>query len=175
VFVRDRRAGTTERVSLGPQGRQANAQSSSGSLSDDGRFVVFGSVATNLVAGDTNGKVDIFLRDREAKRTTRVSVGAGGAQGKDHSDGGRISADGSCFRPGPRTWCPATPTRSGTFSCATAAPGRRAASASAQANGASLGAAISGDGGLASFDSGASNLWPGATNGLGDVFVARTH
>jgi Tol biopolymer transport system component len=108
-------------------------------------------------------------------------VGAGGAQGKDHSDGGRISADGRriVFSSWATNLVPGDTNEerdifvrdrgTGQTRRVSVGPG------GAQANGASLGAAISGDGGLASFDSGASNLWPGATNGLGDVFVARTH
>ena len=49
-------------------------------LSDDGRYVAFTSSASNLVAGDTNLVQDIFVHDRQTGSTTRVSVGAGGAQ-----------------------------------------------------------------------------------------------
>ena len=55
VFVRDRRTGTTERVSVGPGGAQGNELSFDPAISADGRFVAFGSGATNLVPGDTNG------------------------------------------------------------------------------------------------------------------------
>lgn len=54
-------------------------------ISANGRFVVFGSFASNLVAGDTNGKQDIFVRDIEAATTTRVSVSASGVQANDSS------------------------------------------------------------------------------------------
>jgi Tol biopolymer transport system component len=62
VFVRDRQHGTTTRVSVASDGAQADAPSFSGSLSADGRVVVFASGATNLVPGDTNGDADIFVR-----------------------------------------------------------------------------------------------------------------
>jgi hypothetical protein len=54
--------GTTERVSVGPNGTQSNADSTSPALSADGRFVAFGSAASNLVPGDTNGAEDVFVR-----------------------------------------------------------------------------------------------------------------
>ncbi len=57
-------AGSTERVSLGPRGAQANDASIVAALSADGRFMAFGSYATNLVPGDTNREGDIFVRDR---------------------------------------------------------------------------------------------------------------
>lgn len=180
VFVRDRRAGTTERVSVGPRGRQANGPSADSALSADARFVVFGSGATNLVAGDTNGRVDVFLRDREAKRTTRVSVGAGGAQGNDHSVDGRVSADGRrvVFSSLATNLVPGDTNDAREVFVHDRGAGRTrrvsVGPGGAQADGESLGPAISADGGLASFNSGASNLWPGDTNGAADVFVART-
>jgi hypothetical protein len=62
VFVHDRRAGITQRISLGPNGVQGNAESASPALSADGRFVAFVSFASNLVPGDTNGVWDVFVR-----------------------------------------------------------------------------------------------------------------
>jgi Tol biopolymer transport system component len=78
VFVRDLRRGTTERVSIGENG-QADAGSNNPAISGDGRFVVFQSAATNLVAEDTNRQRDIFLRDRRLGTTELVSVGMNGA------------------------------------------------------------------------------------------------
>jgi len=49
-------------------------------LSDDGRFVAFSSAASNLVAGDTNGVVDVFVHDRRTATTTRASVSSAGEQ-----------------------------------------------------------------------------------------------
>ena len=51
----------------------------------DGRFIVFVSEADNLVSGDTNNHFDVFVRDRAANSTTRVSVASNGAQGNDGS------------------------------------------------------------------------------------------
>ena len=63
-------------------------------ISADGRFVAFISDATNLVPGDTNGRYDVFVRDRQTGTTRRVSVGPGGVQGNGDSFDPAISADG---------------------------------------------------------------------------------
>jgi Ca2+-binding RTX toxin-like protein len=96
VFVRDRLNGTTERVSVGPDGAAANFGSyESVAISADGRFVAFSSRASNLVAGDTNRGGDVFVRDRLSGRTERVSVGAGGAEANFGTyESVAISADG---------------------------------------------------------------------------------
>jgi Tol biopolymer transport system component len=75
VFVRDVRDGTTRRLSVGPGGRQADGSSGNAVISRDGRVVAFTSGAANLVPGDTNGVVDIFVRDRVAGVTRRVGSG----------------------------------------------------------------------------------------------------
>ena len=64
VFVRDRLAGVTRRVSVGPGGRQTNSDSFEPAISADGQNVAFNSDASNLVAGGTNGAFDVFVRDR---------------------------------------------------------------------------------------------------------------
>jgi hypothetical protein len=94
VFVHDTNTGETTRVSVGPEGVQANGASLYPSLSHDARFVVFSSDASNLVAGDTNGFSDIFVHDRQTKSTTRVNVGPGGVQANEKSTYPSISADG---------------------------------------------------------------------------------
>lgn len=94
VFVRDRVAGTTERVSVSARGKQGNGASRAGSISADGRFVGFDSVATNLVPGDTNAQGDVFVRDRLRGATERVSVGPGGVEANSATVNVRLSADG---------------------------------------------------------------------------------
>ncbi len=84
---------TTIRVSLTNAGLQATTGGSGPSLSSDGRYVAFGSDASNLVAGDTNGGRDIFVRDRIAPSTQRVSLGIGGAQANGESYLLDMSAD----------------------------------------------------------------------------------
>jgi hypothetical protein len=87
-------------VSVDSAGGQANDSSVDFALSADGRFVAFGSGASNLVPGDTNGAFDIFLRDRQAGTTERVSVSSGGEQLMPGAGGGPasfapgVSADG---------------------------------------------------------------------------------
>jgi Tol biopolymer transport system component len=94
IFVRDRRLGTTERVSVDPAGLQANSWSTYSSISADGRFVAFQSYATNLVASDTNGYGDVFVRDRWMGTTVLASVDSTGSQGNRDSSLPSISADG---------------------------------------------------------------------------------
>ena len=94
VFVHDRKTKKTTRVSVGPNGRQANSSSFDMVISADGRFVAFASGATNLVSGDTNGFEDVFVHDRATRKTTRVSIGPDGTQADGHSGHPSISADG---------------------------------------------------------------------------------
>ena len=93
VFVRDRRTGVTERVSVGPRGVEANDHSNLGlaaapAISDDGRFVAFKSDASNLVKGDRNNLTDVFVHDRATAITESISADGGG-------DDPGISPDGN--------------------------------------------------------------------------------
>jgi Tol biopolymer transport system component len=94
IFVRDRVAHTTERVSVPAAGGQANDNSFALDMSGDGRYVAFDSSATNLVSGDGNGAMDVFVRDRVGGTTARVSVSTGGAEGNGGSRDPAFSADG---------------------------------------------------------------------------------
>ena len=89
VFVHDRQTGTTTRVSLGVGGAQGNDGSASPVLTPDGRYLAFCSEATNLVAGDTNGMYDVFVRDLQTGQIERVSIATDGTQ-----------ADYICWNPG---------------------------------------------------------------------------
>ena len=95
VFVRDLVSGTTTRVSVGPSGAEGDGDSSDANLSADGRFVAFESAATNLVAGDTNGVLDVFVRDLATGVTQRVSVGPLGEQALAASADPYLSEDGA--------------------------------------------------------------------------------
>jgi Tol biopolymer transport system component len=79
-------------------GAQGNDYSTHPSISADGRYVAFESDASNLVSGETNGIVDVFVHDRQSGQTTRVSVASDGTQGNSGSYYGSynpsISADG---------------------------------------------------------------------------------
>jgi Tol biopolymer transport system component len=94
VFVRDVQTRQTTRVSVSSAGAEANGDSFAPAISADGRFVAFASAASNLVDGDTNHANDVFVRDRQANTTTRVSVGPGGAQANGGSDEPSLSSDG---------------------------------------------------------------------------------
>jgi Tol biopolymer transport system component len=95
IFVFDRVTCAIERVSVSSAEDAANSASANPAISDDGRFVVFESSATNL-APDSNGfTTDIFLRDRQFGTTSLVSVGFDGAQGASASTDAEISGDGS--------------------------------------------------------------------------------
>lgn len=106
VFVHDRDSHTTTRVSLGGESTQGNASTGGAAISDDGRVVAFTSSASNLVASDTNGVADVFVRDRDldadgvldeagAVETTRVSTDNGGLEGNGASTMGHLSGDGT--------------------------------------------------------------------------------
>ena len=94
AFVRDRVAGVTSRVSVATDGGNANGDTATGGISDDGRYVVLQSDSSNLVPGDTNGHADVFVRDLLANTTTLVSTAAGGGASDGSSIDARISADG---------------------------------------------------------------------------------
>jgi Ca2+-binding RTX toxin-like protein len=63
IFVRDTLTNTTTRVSVDSAGNQGNSDSTSASISANGRFVAFGSNSSNLVPGDTNNTRDVFVSD----------------------------------------------------------------------------------------------------------------
>jgi hypothetical protein len=95
VFLRDRTGATTTRVSVPNSGFQATGGDSFFPvISADGRVVAFHSTATNLVAGDSNGFLDVFVRDRQGATTTRASVPQSGAQASGGSSAApALSAD----------------------------------------------------------------------------------
>ena len=74
VFIHDRGSAWTERVNVSSVGAEADGATFRGMLSGDGRYVGFRSRADNLVAGDTNDALDVFVRDRATGVTVRVSV-----------------------------------------------------------------------------------------------------
>ena len=94
VYVKDRVLGTVDRVSVAGDGTPGDADSGSASISNFGRYVAFSSLADNLVSGDVNGRSDVFVRDRTAGTTTRVSVSSSGTEGNDDSTAPAISGDG---------------------------------------------------------------------------------
>ncbi len=177
VFVHDRDTGTTTRVSVGAGGAQGNNSSILPALSADGRYVSFASLANNLGAGDTNGFDDVFVHDRDTGLTTRVSVGAGGGQGNNHSREPDLSADGryvSFASLANNLVAGDTNDQQDIFvhDRDTELTTRVSVGAGGvQANGFSSLPALNADGRYVSFGSGASNLVPGDTNGQQDIFV----
>ena len=182
VFVHDRLTRTTERVSVDSAGSQADGGSSSPAISADGRFVAFVSFATNLVPGDSNGRGDVFVRDRLTQTTERVSVDSAGNEANRGSDGPSISANGRFVV----FWSDATNlVRGDTNGVADVFVRDRLTrttervsvdSAGNEGNGASglhshSEYSISADGRFVAFVSSATNLVPGDTNGAADVFV----
>src|SRR3954453_3823416 len=86
IFVRDRKAGTTTRVSLSSSGAQADGESLEPHMSRDGHYVVFGSRATNLVPNVDDGSLQIYRRDLVAGTTALVSVGTDGGPAHAQAD-----------------------------------------------------------------------------------------
>jgi hypothetical protein len=94
VFVYDRQNATIERIREAENSTRGVRMLDNVSLSADGRFVGFASEASNLVPGDTNGKADAFIYDRENRTVERVSVAADGTQGNGNSSPPKLSVDG---------------------------------------------------------------------------------
>ncbi len=170
-------AGTTERIAVAPDGTQGDGFSDDPALSADGRFVAFRSAASNLVAGDTNGVMDVFVRDRETGAVTRVSVASTGAQGDGISVNPSLSADGRfvAFESNASTLVAAdTNAVRDVFlhDRLTGTTERISESAAGeQAAGESFSVRLSGDGRHVAFGSSAPNLVAGDTNSNADVFV----
>ncbi len=185
VFVYDRQTHTTERVSIASDGTQANGPASHHppAISADGRYVAFGSAASNLVPGDTNNAEDIFVYDRQTHTIERVSVAFNGVQANRGSRQPAISADGRyvAFASSASNLVPGDTNNAAdifVYDRQTHTTERvSVASDGSQANGHSSSPAISADGRYVAFTSQASNLVPGDTNDKYDVFVydRQTH
>jgi TolB protein len=179
VFIRDRARNTTSRLSLSGGGRQADAGSRHVSLSADGRYVAFTSDATNLVPGDTNGNSDVFVRDRDRNGTERMSLSGVAAQAVGDSYDTSLSSDGRyvAFTSDAANLVPGdTNGNSDVFVRDRRSRAITRASLSSigvEGNDFSAGPALAPDGRFIAFDSIATNLVPGDTNAVGDVFLRR--
>ena len=177
VYVYDRVTHATERVSVDSRGAGADGASFAPSISADGRYIAYDSVAGNLVRGDTNGKYDVFVRDRKLATTTRVSVDGAGRQVAGDSGLASISGDGryvgyhsfaSTLVPGDRNGARDV----FVFDRTTLAVSRVSVTDDGQdAAGVSGAPALSADGRWVAFDSLAPNLAPADTNDADDIFV----
>lgn len=98
IFVYDRVEGTTRRVSAqGSTGGQLFRDSTNPSISGNGQFVAFESMASNLVDSDTNDEIDIFITDLATGELSLASVSQDGTQGNGYSYQPALSFDGSCM------------------------------------------------------------------------------
>lgn len=201
VFFRTSEAGMAahdiERADVGPgfPGTQTNDDTSDARLSRNGRWIVFSSRADNLVAGDTNGVLDVFVRDRVTGTVVRASVKSNGAQSFSSgarsgsvSEDGRIvafSSDGQDLVPGDTNVCAGPTACSDVFVRDRDSDGNgildevggttttrvSVGPGDLQADGHSTNPVVSGDGRFVVFQSAATNLVPGDTNGQPDIFV----
>jgi hypothetical protein len=94
VFLRDRKKHTTALMSAGPNGVVADEYSEEPDISGNGRWVAFTSLASNLVAGDTNGRSDVFRRKVKTGELARVSVSSLGVQGSSNSGQASLTRSG---------------------------------------------------------------------------------
>jgi len=177
VFVHDLTTGQTVRVSVDSAGTQSNGASFFPVISADGRLVTFASSASNLVPGDTNGAKDIFVHDLTTGQTVRVSVNSAGTQSNGASFFPVISADGQsvAFESLATNLVPGDTNGVRDIfvhDLTTRQTVRVSAdSAGIQGNGSSSSPSLSADGQLVAFASDATNLVPGDTNGVKDIFV----
>jgi len=167
----------TTRVSVDSSGVEGNSCSVFPAISADGEIVAFWSIASNLVAGDTNVRADVFVHDRSTGLTERVSVDSSGVQGNRDSYAPAISADGQIVA----FWSAASNLVAGdtngyedvfVHDRSTGLTKRVSVDSSgAQGNDHSFAARISAHGQIVAFQSLASNLVTGDTNGTWDGFV----
>ena len=179
IFVYDRHTDGIELVSVAFDGSPGNWNSHKPSISPDGRYVVFSSDASDLVQGDNNSTTDIFVYDRNNETTERVSIATDGSETIQPSYSPSISSDGQhiAFE----SWA-GNIIRGDTNGKSDIFVYHRetdtiervsVASDGSEANGNSLRPSISSDGRYVAFESYASNLVPGDTNSIKDVFIAE--
>lgn len=176
VFVRDLQQGTTTLVSADPGG--APAGGTLPMISADGRFVAFTSLSANLVTGDTNGMVDVFVRDLASGTTRLASVNPMGLSGNGPSSDPFLSPDGRyvAFVSEANDLAPGDGNgMSDVFVRDLFTGTTRLVSLNISGNGSGNGGSgqpsISADGRIVLFGSSASDLVPTDTNQASDIFV----
>jgi len=181
IFLRDVAAGTTVRVSVASDGTEADSDSFNAAISGDGRFVAFESRATNLVPNDTNGASDVFVHDMLTGTTVRVSVDSSGAEADQGSFFPDLSPDGRfvAFTSSADNLVPGDTNGARDVFVHDLLAGKTVrvsmAFNGAQPDKDSFGRALSADGALVAFESDATNLVAGDTNGATDVFVHNSN
>jgi Tol biopolymer transport system component len=177
VFVRDRQAGQTARISVASGGAEAHGASNDPAISADGRYVAFVSDAADLATGDVGGFRDVFVHDRQTGQTTRISTASGGASPNGDSDSPAISADGSTvvFRSDATNIVTPDTNSAGDIFAYNRLTGQTSrvsvASGGAQAQGESTAPAISANGQVLAFASTAQNLAATSTGGLRNIYL----
>jgi Tol biopolymer transport system component len=177
VFVHDRLTGATSRVSVSTTGIQANSDNTDPDISADGTRIAFRSYASNLVTGDVNGAVDVFIHDAGAGTTVLVSVSSTGTQANAESYGPSLSGDGAhvAFASYATNLVPNDTNATFDAFLHELATGITSLvscdSAGAHGNGQSWPTSISYDGSQTTFYSQADGLVAGDTNAVIDVFV----
>jgi len=177
IFVYDKPTETYERVSIASDGTEASSWSISPALSADGRYVAFASIADNLITGDGNYSIDVFVHDRITRETSRVSQASDGTPGNYGSQCPSISSDGNsiAFRSFANTLVLGdTNDQEDVFVRKVNSQETIRVSANSvgvQGNNDSDCPSISGDGQLIAFSSFASNLVISDTNNFSDVFI----
>jgi Tol biopolymer transport system component len=172
-------AATTERVSVGIDGTEADSGSEYPSMAAFGCCVAFVSYATNLIEADTNINYDVFVHDRTNNETSRVSVASDGTQGDGESGyyGLSISGDGSsvAFESTATNLVTGDSNNKSDIFVHDRESGITSrvsvASDGSQADGFSYSPIISADGRFVAFHSYATNLVSQDTNGKSDVFI----
>lgn len=168
---------TTTRVSVSSNGTPGNDRSYSPAISNDGRYIAFESLSSNLVSGDTNNSSDIFLYDSQTGITRRVSLANNGDQGNSYSGAPDTSNNGryTAFESSSNNLVSGdTNNTSDIFvhDRNTGATTRVSISSNGnQGNGESFNLNISSNGRYVAFESLSSNLVPGDTNNTSDIFV----
>jgi len=175
IFVRDRQSGTTERVSVSTSGLQANGDSYGVKITPDGRYVLFTSEASNLVANDTNGKADAFVHDRQTGVTELVTLGPAGQQPNQAGGAFDITPDGRYVAISLQGTNVGIGDTEGQVFVRDRQAGNTTLvsvnSAGVMANSFSTQADISADGRYVAFQSYATNMAPNDTNAHADIFV----
>lgn len=176
VFRKDLATGQIEIVSRASDSGASNSFSANPSMSADGRYVVFDSAATNLVANDTNGVNDIFRKDLQTGALTRVSITNDGIQANGGSADAQLSPDGQSvlFTSNASNLVGDDTNGNGDIFWKSLMTGEitrvSTAKDGAQGNGGSFNGVLSANQRYVVFQSDANNLVAGDDNGYSDIF-----